>query len=88
MDWLANNNPPWYTYQTFMSRRLSILDKQPAVHLLGIREPWLQLIAKWVLKVTRPEANYACKDDQIFEGLKAGIYMERYTGLNVCHEEW
>ena len=37
---LANNNPPWASYREFISGCLTVVDKQPVVYPVGIRETW------------------------------------------------
>ena len=39
----------------------------------GVGETWIRLFDNIVLKVTGPEATMACQDDQLYDGLKAGI---------------
>ena len=82
MDWMANQIPTWAAYWAFMSGRLIALDKQPGIRLVGVGETCHRIFSKCVLKVTGPEANHACKDYQIWAGLKAGI-DGRYMGLNL-----
>ena len=54
-----------------MTGRLIALDKLPGVRPVGIGEIWRRLLAKYMLKVTRPKATHAFKDDWICAGLKA-----------------
>ena len=63
VEWIANNNPPWQVYFAFMSARLITPNKQPGVHHVGVRETWIYLFVKCVLKVTVIEAINACQDD-------------------------
>ena len=56
---------------TFMYWRLLVLNKQPGIRPVVVREIWHQLFAKCVLVVRGPEANHACKDDHLCVGLKA-----------------
>ena len=70
---LANQNPPWATYRSFMSFHLMPLDKLPGVHLRDIKETWRQLFSKCVLKFMGPEVTHVCKDDQMCAGLKSLI---------------
>ena len=65
--------PMWAAYLAFMSGRLIALDKQPGVRPVGVGETWRRLFDNIVLKVTVPEANIACQDDQLCDGIKAGI---------------
>ena len=73
IHWLANGSPHWLAYCSFMSIRLIALDKQLGVRMVGVRETWRRLFTNIVLKVTRLEATMACQDDQLCDGLKAGI---------------
>ena len=56
-----------------MYGRLITLDKQTDVCLVGIRENWKHIFAKCVLKFTGYKVTNACLDEQICDGLKAGI---------------
>ena len=57
-----------------MSGLLIVLDKLPAICLVGFRETCHQIFAKCVLiKGPGPEATHTCKDDQLFAGLKSII---------------
>ena len=56
-----------------MSGRLIKLDKQTGVRPVSVGEMWRGLFSKIVLKVTGIEATLACQDDQVYDGLKAGI---------------
>ena len=49
------------------------LEKHPGVSLSRVGETWRFLFDKCVLRVTVPEANNVCQDDQICAGLKAVI---------------
>ena len=76
-----------------MSGHLIALDKQPGVCLVGVGENWRHLFAKCVLKVTGPEANNMCQDDQICAVLKEGIYraihsIQSIWGANSSTEDW
>ena len=73
VGWLANTSPPQAAYPEFMSGRLVALDKHPGVRSDGVIEIWRCLFSKVVLKVTVPEATMVCQDDQLCDGLKAGI---------------
>ena len=73
VDWLANGIPPWAAYRAFMPGRLIVLDKQPAVRLVGIVEIWRRLFSNIVLKFTGPEETIAYQDEQLCAVLKAGI---------------
>ena len=64
---------PWAAYCTFISGRLTALDKQPGVCLVGVGEMWRHMFDNIVLKVTGPEATMAYQDDQMCAGLRAGI---------------
>ena len=50
-----------------------MLDKNPVVHLVGLGENRRRISSKILLKVTGPEANMACQDDQMCSGLKLVI---------------
>ena len=52
VHWIANNNLALAAYRAFMSGRLSGIDKQYGVCLVGVGETWRRLFAKCVLKVT------------------------------------
>ena len=56
-----------------MSGRLIALDKQPGVLTVGVGETWRRLFAKYVLRVTVPEATILCQGDQLCARLKALI---------------
>ena len=53
-----------------MYGRLIALDKQPGVWRVGVGEMRRRIFVKIVLKVTGPEANITCQDDQLCAGLK------------------
>ena len=72
-DWFANNNSNWSDYYEFMSGHLMDLEKQPGVHLVGIRETRRLLFAKCVLNFMGPKSTNAFKDDHLCAGLKVGI---------------
>ena len=61
-------------YCAFMSECLIALEKNSGICLVGVREIWISLLDKCVLRVTGPEATSACQYCQICNGLKAGIY--------------
>ena len=73
VDQLANISPPRTSYRAFMSIHLIALDKYPSVSLVCFIETWRSLFAKCVVKVKRTKAKNVCQDDQICDGLKAGI---------------
>ena len=56
-----------------MYGRMIFLDKQPGVRPVGVGETWRHIFANIVLKVNVLEATMACQDDQLCDGLKAGI---------------
>ena len=64
-----------------MSGHLIALDKLPIICLVGVGETWHRFFAKCMLKFTGPEANHACKDDQLCAGFKPGI-------RRAVHEVW
>ena len=74
VDWLSNQTPPRAAYHEFMFSPLILLDNQNEVRPVGVRETWIRLFAKCVLKVTGPEAINACQYDQGYDGPKAEIY--------------
>ena len=53
---------------------MTALDKQPGVHLVGVKETWQCLFAKCILRIIGYKAITACKNNQLCNGLKAGIY--------------
>ena len=71
VDWLANHNPPWAAYRSFLSIHVIVLDKLPREQPVVIIETWLRLFENFVLKVTGSKATHAHKDEQICAGLKA-----------------
>ena len=73
VNWLANKSPPWAAYRAFMSGRPISHEKQSGFCPVGVGETWICLFAKFVLRVTVPEATSACHDDQFYAGLKALI---------------
>ena len=80
IHWIANNNPPWATYRVFMPGSLSMLDKQPNAHSVGVRENWRRLFAKCVLKkFTVLESTYTFLDNQLCFRLKAVIYGDVHS---------
>ena len=48
-----------------MYGHLIALDKLPRLRPVGVVETWCQLFAKFVLKVTGPEATHGCKDGHL-----------------------
>ena len=74
VEWLANKNPPWKAYHTFMSGRLIAFDKKPGIHPVDIGETWRRLFYKCALKVTGPKSTNTCQDDQLCSGLNVAIY--------------
>ena len=56
-----------------MYSRMPALDKQPSVRPIGVRETWMRLFDKIVLKFTGPEATMACQYGQLYAVLKVGI---------------
>ena len=68
---MANKNPPWAAYQTYMSGRLIALDKLTGVHMVEAGETWVRLFSKWALNFRGPEDIHACKDYHICARLKA-----------------
>ena len=38
VDWLANQSPPWSAYKAFMYGRLLVLNKQPGIRPVTVRE--------------------------------------------------
>ena len=50
-----------------------VLDKQPGVHLVRVGETWRCIFVNIVINFTGPEATMACQDDQLCDGIKAGI---------------
>ena len=75
VEWLSNQNPPWDSYQEFVSGRLIALDKLPGVRPVGVGETWRCLFSKCILEVTIYEATNTCRYDHLCAGLKAGINM-------------
>ena len=70
---MANETPPWAAYRALLQGRLVALDKMPGVRPINIKDLWSRLIAKCVIKVTKVEAQLACKTDQLCGGIEAGI---------------
>ena len=90
---MANKNPPWSAYQSFMSSCLIELNKLPGLHLVGIGEMWRHIFSKYVIKVTGSEATHTCRDDHICPGFKAGIDRELHRvqyiwESNLTEEKW
>jgi hypothetical protein len=52
---------------------LLALEKMPGVRPIGIGETWRMAIAKWILQVTGKDATYACKTENLCDGLQGGI---------------
>ena len=48
-------------------------NKHPRVHPVGLRETWIFLFSKSVMRLTVPESTSPCHDDHTFAGLKAVI---------------
>ena len=63
--WMANQNPPWAAYRPFISGCLIALGNLPGLSPVSVGETCHQIFSMCVLKVTGPEANHACKDDQL-----------------------
>ena len=83
VDCLANKNPPWAAYRSFISIGLIVLDKLPGVRPVGVRETWNRNFAKCVLRVTGSESTKMCKDDHLCASfkavtVKAGIWGSSY----------
>ena len=57
----------------FISGFLIVFDKNPGVHPIGVGENWRQSFAKFMMRVTVPEATNACQCDHICARLKAVI---------------
>ena len=76
VDWIANHNPPWAANRAFMSGRLVALEKRPGLCLVGFRETWQRLFGKCMLRVMGPKSTNMCQDDQLYVGLKVGIYRD------------
>ena len=57
VEWLANGNTSWASYYEFMSDHLITLDKQTGALPVSVRETWIHLFSKCVVKVTGPEAT-------------------------------
>ena len=76
-----------------MAGWLIALDKQPDIRPVGVGETWRRMFAKILLKVTGPESTMACQDDQLCDGIKAGIdgAIHGFQALwdkNLSTEEW
>ena len=54
-----------------MSVSLIAFEKHPGVHPIGVGENWRQSFAKFMMRVTVPEATNECQDDHICARLKA-----------------
>ena len=54
---MDNGHPPWEAYRSLMLGRLIGLDNCPRVSAVGVGETWRQILAKFVLVVTRAEAK-------------------------------
>ena len=52
----------------FMYSCMPALDKQPSVRPIGVRETWMRLFDKIVLKFTGPEATTECQNEQLCTG--------------------
>ena len=72
-EWMGNGRPPWATYRALMSGRLIAVDKQSKIRPVGVVKTWRKLMAKFLLRVTGPEAKAACKTIQLAGGVEAGI---------------
>ena len=93
VDWIANGSPPWAAYHAFMSGWLIAFDKHPGVRPVGIGETRRRIFSNIVIKVTGPEATMGCKNDQLCDGLKAGINgaihgVQAILDENLSTEEW
>ena len=71
VDWLSNGSPPCVAYLSCMSVWLIAIDKQPGILLFGVGETCQRLFDNIVLKVTVPEEEILCQDDQMCARLKA-----------------
>ena len=56
-----------------MYGRLIMLDKQPVIHTVVVRETWRRIFAKIMLNVKGPEDTMVCQDDQTCAVIKVGI---------------
>ena len=70
-------------YLSCMSVWLIAIDKQPGILLFGLGETWQRLFDNIVLKVTVPEEDILCQDDQLCARLKAvtNIAIHRVQAL-------
>jgi hypothetical protein len=73
IGWMANDFPPWATYQALKAGQLIALDKCPGVNPVGIGKRWNWLNAKCMLLVSIDQAKEAYGIDQLCTSLKAGI---------------
>ena len=76
-----------------MSGQITALDKQTGVCPVGLGEKWRRLFAKIILKVTVSETTIVCQDDQLCDGIKAGIDnaihgVQALWDKNSYTEEW
>ena len=94
IEWLANKNPPCAAYFSFISGFMIAFDKQLVVCPVSVIKTWRRLFARFLLKVTRPEATNACQDDHLCDWLKAitdgavhgvqVIWDEKFSTENWC----
>ncbi len=73
VEWLSNESPPWVAYRALMCRRLVVLDKQPGVRPVAIKEIWHRCIAKGNLAGSGAQAKGACGSIQLCARLEASI---------------
>ena len=85
-EWMGNGRPPWATYRALMSGRLIAVDKQPNIRPVGVVETWRKLMAKFLLRVTGPEAKADCGTVQLAGGVEAGIEVAIHA-MRVLWEE-
>ena len=81
---MDNGRPLWASYRALMLGRLIGLNKCPGVSPVGLGETWRRMLVKCVLVVIGAEAKEACKTEQLFDGLEAGIE----GGIHVVRLLW
>ena len=72
-DWMAKSSPPWSAYRALMACFLVSLDKRTGVRPVGIGGTLRRALAKIIMWVDGDQANTACRNIQLCEGLKAII---------------
>ena len=67
-----------------MSGRLILINKQPGIHQVGVRETWNRHFDKCVLSSTGTKATNECQNEKLCAGLKTGIYGAIHNVQSIC----